>query len=300
MPTSKQQHPSFIIVGAMKCATSTLYEQLALQPGIFLPELKEPNYFSDNDVYQKGQQWYLSLFRAAPENSIWGEASTHYSKLPDYPKTIERMKKLLPNVKIIYMMRDPLERLVSHYVHQWTMNEMPHPIDHSVNAFDELTNYSLYSMQITPYLKELGHENVLPVFFERFTENPSEELERICQFIGYQNPSNWVQELSVSNQSSQRIRRFPGHDLLIKSRLATFIRRLIIPVSLRNKIKSSLQLDERPVLSPDMQDKLHGIFNQDLAKLGFLLGASIRSESFRKDVLALPTNYSFKSEKLIQ
>ena len=51
--------PNFIIIGAMKCATSTLHEQLALQPGIFMSQLKEPNFFSNDEEYEKGWNWYL-------------------------------------------------------------------------------------------------------------------------------------------------------------------------------------------------------------------------------------------------
>ncbi len=52
------------------------------------------------------------------ENDLCGESSTHYTKLPDYPETVSRMKALLPSVKLIYVMRHPIERLISHYVHQ--------------------------------------------------------------------------------------------------------------------------------------------------------------------------------------
>ena len=55
--------PDFLIVGAMKCATSTLHDQLSLQPGIFMTELKEPNFFSNDEQYCKGLDWYLSHFR---------------------------------------------------------------------------------------------------------------------------------------------------------------------------------------------------------------------------------------------
>ena len=221
----QQNLPHFIVVGAMKCATSTLYDQLAAQPEIFLPTIKEPNFFSDDDQYQKGLEWYSSLFDGARKSSILGEASTHYTKLPDFPDTITRMKEVLPNLKIIYVMRDPLERLVSHFMHQWTMNEMELPIGTAIELHAELTNYSLYSLQIRPYIEAFGNESVLPVFFERLTAKPSEELRRVCQFIGCQTTPSWVQEKEIANQSSQRVRRIPGHDLLIESKLATVLRR---------------------------------------------------------------------------
>ena len=111
--------PDFILIGAMKSATSTLHAQLAQQPGIFMSTPKEPNYFSDDQQYALGEDWYDNLFAAAKPGELCGESSTHYTKLPDYPHTIERMKKRLAAPRLVYVMRHPVDRLVSHYIHQW-------------------------------------------------------------------------------------------------------------------------------------------------------------------------------------
>jgi len=73
--------PDFIIIGAMKSATSTLHEQLALQPDFFMSTPKEPFYFSDDEVFSRGREWYLNLFSNAEPNQLCGESSTHYTKL---------------------------------------------------------------------------------------------------------------------------------------------------------------------------------------------------------------------------
>ncbi len=83
--------PDFIIIGAMKCGTSTLYEQLAAQPGVFMCTPKEPNFFSDDRIYANGLDWYRGLFAPAPAGALCGEASTHYTKLPTHPATLERL-----------------------------------------------------------------------------------------------------------------------------------------------------------------------------------------------------------------
>ena len=83
--------PDFLIIGAMKSGTSTLQAQLAVQPGLFMTTPKEPNFFSDDDIYAKGIDWYRSLFDAAAAGDLKGEASTHYTKLPDYPDTVTRL-----------------------------------------------------------------------------------------------------------------------------------------------------------------------------------------------------------------
>ena len=102
--------PDFVVIGAMKSATTTLHEQLARQPGVFMTRPKEPSFFSDDTVYARGWGWYGAHFRAARDGDLRGESSTHYSKLPTYPRTVERMARDLPHVKLIYLMRQPIDR----------------------------------------------------------------------------------------------------------------------------------------------------------------------------------------------
>ena len=92
--------PDFIVIGAMKSATTTLHEQLARQPGFFMSRPKEPNFFSDDAMYARGWGWYSSLFRPAREADLRGESSTHYTKLPDYPRTVDRMVRDLPAAQV--------------------------------------------------------------------------------------------------------------------------------------------------------------------------------------------------------
>ena len=115
--------PDFIIIGAMKCGTSTLQAQLAAQPGVFMTTPKEPNFFSDDDIFEKGMAWYSALFDGAAPGDLKGEASTHYTKLPNYPDTVSRLKQAYDEAgadypKLVYMIRNPLERAISHYMHE--------------------------------------------------------------------------------------------------------------------------------------------------------------------------------------
>lgn len=93
--------PDFLIIGAMKSATSTLHEQLARQPGVFMSTPKEPNFFSDDPIYARGFEWYRGLFAGGAEALLRGESSTHYTKLPTHPHAVERIARHLPQVKLI-------------------------------------------------------------------------------------------------------------------------------------------------------------------------------------------------------
>lgn len=273
--------PHFIIIGAMKSATTTLQEQLVGQPGIFMSTPKEPNFFGDDEQFRKGLGWYQSLFISAPHEALLGEASTHYTKLPTYPETVARMHALLPNARLVYVMRHPVDRLVSHYIHEWSMSTISCDINEAVSCNPELIAYSRYAHQLQPYFDTYGRENVLPVFFERLIACPQQELERICSFIGYPERPIWQTDLPPSNVSQQRIRRFPLYDLLVGSTMMTYLRRTVIPKSWRQWTKDKLTMRTRPTLSSTVRTSLESELDRDLAILGAWLGVPLTCANFK-------------------
>ena len=209
--------PHFLVIGAMKSATSTLHNQLAAQPGIFMSTPKEPNFFSDDAVYAQGLAWYHGLFSEAAETDLCGESSTHYTKLPDYPHTIARLQEAIQSPRLIYVMRDPIDRLISHYIHQWSEGIISCDINQAIDRYPELINYSCYGMQIKPYLEAFGKDAVLPVFFDALKSAPDQTLVKVGEFIGCQTPLSWVHDLGPDNVSQRRVRKFTGYDFLIES-----------------------------------------------------------------------------------
>ncbi|MCR4303445.1 MAG: sulfotransferase [Gallionella sp.] len=279
---ANQRLPDFVIIGAMKSATSSLYQQLVQQQGIFMCTPKEPNFFSDAEQYARGMAWYSGLFDDAPEGSLLGEASTHYTKLPTHPDTVERMRKYLPDARLVYVMRHPVDRLVSHYIHEWSTGIYHCGIDEAVNKYPELIAYGRYAMQLEPYFEAFGRDAVLPVFFDHLVREPQAELERICKFIGYQCQPAWVENMKPDNVSSERIRKFPFYNLLVKSRPATWLRRNFIPQALRDAVKTRLRMRNRPELGTETRTRLEAAFDHDLAQLGKWLGTGIDCRNFKQ------------------
>lgn len=255
--------PDFVIIGAMKCGTSTLHAQLAAQPQFFMSEPKEPNFFSDDDIHAKGEAWYRSLFAAAPEGAIKGESSTHYAKLPTYPKTVERLASLIPAARFIYVTRDPVERLISHYIHEWTQGVITCGIEEAIERHPELIDYSRYNYQLRPFIERFGAERILHLEFERMTAEPQETLERIAAFLGAAGPVRWREDQGAQNVSAERIRAFPMKSLIVDNPVATALRRALVPKALRERIKSKLQMRERPALSEQTRRRLEAVFDAD-------------------------------------
>jgi len=277
--------PDFFIIGGMKCATSTLHEQLALQSGIFMTELKEPNYFSNDEAFSQGQDWYLSHFQAAQLTDMCGESSTHYTKLPTYPHTVERLLNAYPNAKLIYIMRHPVDRLVSQFIHEWSQRVIKdNDINKAIMDFPELVDYGRYTYQLTPYFERLPRSQMLPVFFEQMLKQPQVELERVGEFLSYAQKPQWCTELDAQNISSQRLRKNALRDLLVDFPGFKQLRRNFIPKEFRTQVRNLWTLREKPQLSESSLDYLQQKFDPDLAILGSWFGIELNCQNFKQQV----------------
>ncbi|GHF71716.1 sulfotransferase family protein [Seohaeicola zhoushanensis] len=262
--------PDFLIIGAMKSGTTTLQVQLEAQPGIFMTTPKEPNFFSDDPVYAQGMDWYRGLFAAAAPGDLKGEASTHYTKLPTYPETIARMAAVLASPRLVYVIRDPVERALSQYLHEWSRGSLGHDPVAAFEATPELIAYSRYPMQIEPYIDRFGAGNVLLTSLEQITSDPEGELGRIGVHIGAGQALSWKPELGAQNVSRDRIRVLPFHRLLVANPVARALRRGLVPKAVRQRIRNSRLRDERPQLPPDLRRRLEETFAPDAARLAEL------------------------------
>ncbi|MGA1393984.1 MAG: sulfotransferase domain-containing protein, partial [Phycisphaerales bacterium] len=112
--------PDFAIIGAMKAATSTLHDQLAAHAGFAMSDPKEPCFFSDDAVYARGFDWYESCFPTGNGSRLRGDSSPPDSKLPDLPRAAARLHDRRSDARIVYVIRHPVDRLVSHFMHGWS------------------------------------------------------------------------------------------------------------------------------------------------------------------------------------
>jgi hypothetical protein len=259
--------PDFLIIGAMKCGTSTLHAQLSAQTDIFMCSPKEPNFFSDNEKYSNGLEWYESLFDAAPPGSVKGEASTHYTKLPTYPDCVDRLHRALPDVRLIYMVRNPIDRLVSHYIHEWTMGVMRGSIGDAIERHQELVDYSRYAMQIEPYVERYGVDRILVLPLEDMKAEPQRALERVGAFLGLPERPVWDSGLAEMNVSAERLRRFPFYAFIVEHPVAAALRRTLVPRRMRDMVKARLRMRDRPSIDPAALEALNAVFDRDRARL---------------------------------
>ncbi len=278
--------PDFLVIGAMKCATTTLHEQLAGQRGVFMTPPKEPNYFSDDVNFARGWRWYSSLFEPARTGEVRGESSTHYSKLPTYPETVRRIRSALGEIKLIYVMRHPIDRLVSHYVHEAAAGSFEGPLERAIDTRPELVDYGRYALQLEPYLDVFGPASILPVFFSRLVDRPVAEFARIGRFLGVSEPFCWDESLPPRNRGVDRLRPSPLREALVTSPMLTPIRRTLVPRKISATLMKLWLADvQRPAVPLELQERLAEIFDADLAQLGSWLGVALNCARF--DTVAL-------------
>ena len=176
--------PNLIIIGAMKCATSSLHYYLGLHPEIWMSREKEINFFSFDDHWRRGRNWYRTHFRNG--YTINGEASPSYTWYPRRPHAPSRMHALIPEARLIYLVRDPLARIVSHYLHACSVGNEQRPLEEALDDLrDNFYLYpSFYHLQLERYLRFYHPERVLVVQAETLRDRRAETLRRIFRFLG--------------------------------------------------------------------------------------------------------------------
>src|SRR5688500_4466677 len=107
--------PNLIVIGGLKCGTTSLHHYLNLHPQIAMSRPKELNFFVEELNWELGTDWYTSHFDPAAD--VRGETSPHYTNRPRFEGVAERIAESAPGARLIYMVRDPIKRLLSHYVH---------------------------------------------------------------------------------------------------------------------------------------------------------------------------------------
>lgn len=243
--------PNLFIIGAMKSGTTSLHNYLNYHPDIFMCEPKEPEYFVEELNYSKGEDWYLSQFASAGRAKYIGESSTGYTKLPVYKGVPEKIKAFNPDAKFIYIMRDPIERIISHYWYSVSTTAMNYDGYSKLETRDMVTAvaedpeyipYSDYATQLSPYLNEFGSESIYALTFEDLVDNMEKEVGGIFKWLGLDVLDKFPSEHGVWNKTPSTIQRFKGKGGLQRFRSSGLwsLMSPLIPDSIKQSIKSSI------------------------------------------------------------
>jgi Sulfotransferase domain len=175
--------PNLIVIGAQKCGTSVLHYYLSLHPQVSMSRPKELNFFIEERNWPRGLDWYRAQFDA--DAGVRGEASPNYTAFPQHQGVPERMHSVVPNAKLIYMVRDPLERIAAHWVHNYAKRRekgsLAETLAHPNTSY---VTRSLYAMQLERYLALYPKEQVLVFQQSDLRSRRAETLRTVFEFIG--------------------------------------------------------------------------------------------------------------------
>ncbi len=206
--------PDFLIVGAQKAGTTSLHAWLARQPGVSMPRDKELNFFSDDERFSRGVSWYARQFSHASARDVLGDASPNYMFVPETP---ERVHRLLPDAKLVFILREPVQRAFSQFLMSRRMGVESLDFPSALLAEEERTRQdprmwmhtaylhrSLYAEQIERFLRWFPASSCLYMKFEDLTAGGARtqtSLAKLARFIGIRPESLDLPKKNVASQT---------------------------------------------------------------------------------------------------
>lgn len=176
--------PNFLVIGAAKAGTTSLYEYLRRHPEVFVAGTKELNFFVGDQNWVRGRAWYERQFDGAGKAVAIGEISPRYAMYPVHDGVPRRVAGILPEARLIYLVRHPVERMRSHYLDGVIYGAETSPIDEALLRKPVYLSASRYALQIEQYLAHFPSTRLLVVTAEAFRAARGPTLRRIFEFLG--------------------------------------------------------------------------------------------------------------------
>jgi hypothetical protein len=179
---------SFLIAGFQKCGTTSLADAVAKHPKIEMCSQKEPGYFNKKNPKLSSDFTYHELFNFenARSDTLFFEATTSYSWVLQYPNSVESAYKYNPDMKLIFVIRDPIKRIESQYRHEYLKAQEARVIDVAVTSNPSYISRSMYYMQISWWRRLFPVDNILIIKLEDLKVDPERTLRDIWRFLDLQ------------------------------------------------------------------------------------------------------------------
>lgn len=293
-PARQGNQPNLFILGAAKAGTTTLYDLLCRHPDVFLTEVKEPQFFSNDGLYARGIDDYLSRhFGGSEHYAVAGEATPHYLYCE---KVAARIAEHFPGsqCRFIVVLRDPVQRAWSLY---WNLvSEGVEPlefdaalvseaqrIDDATLLADGSLRYAyvssgLYARQLKAYFQYFDPGQFHIMWFEDLVADTPGCLRDVCRFLGI----DVVEDLDVGKKSnaSHRPRLAWLHRFARRPNVLKSLVKPLLPERLRYKLANGLiemnrKSVKNPALAPDVAQALRARFADDITELEQLTGRDL-------------------------
>lgn len=273
--------PNLLVIGGLKCGTTSLHHYLNLHPQIAMSRPKELNFFVAELNWPLGVEWYATHFE--PGVVVRGESSPHYTNRPRFDGVAARIRSVLPEPRLIYVVRDPIDRMLSHYLHNVAGGYEDRPLSAALTDADSsYVARSRYAYQLEPYVDAFGRDRIQILTREELKRERPASMRRAFGFLGVDpefSSAQFEREWETGTAKGggrfrlmDRAVRLPGLRALDRN----FDR---LPESLRWMVERVVHDPSggeapKPVVPPELRERLAGLFRDDVAALEELAGRS--------------------------
>lgn len=240
--------PHFIIIGAMKAGTTSLYQALSQSPRLFLPEDKEPDILHRGNTVNECRRLYRRHFRGAPSDALLGEASTMYTMAPWFPSVAEHARDVCGgSLRLLFILRDPIDRIVSHLKHDHATGRLSHTdFDRAVIEEPRYVAISDYAKQLEPWVKAFGASQLHCIRFETFCDHQAKEVARSLEFLGAP-PIAEIEPIKANAGESIRLSRINPLAHIARTPLYRSWFRQAIPARVRSRLQAAVLGQRAPI-----------------------------------------------------
>ena len=271
--------PNFVVIGAMKAGTVSLGHYLDEHPNVFLGRggrVNEPNYFIAEQNWPRGRGWYESLFDRAGGAAAIGECSPSYTWAHVYRGVPERMAQVVPEARLVYVVRDPVARMQSMYMHQVSAGRERRRAEVAL-LDDRYLGPSRYGFQLAAFLDHFDRSQVLVLASEELRERPREALSAVFTHLAVDPAAVDLDKRRQDHRSIDKpVPRL--HDLEWLPRRQAKLNPRWRPdqrTGLARLVTTRRARAEDSVISQELRDRLAERLAPDLRRLEDLLGHEI-------------------------
>lgn len=251
--------PDFLIIGGMKCGTSSLHYYLSLHPEVQMSKDKDIHFFSKMEIFKQGLQFYNDYFNE--NNLLKGESSVSYTVYPSYPDTVKNIYNTLGvGTKFIYVVRDPIERIISHYIHNLSAGRTKLKLNAFVENMKPDSHYlntSRYYQQISEYLRYYDKNNILIISTENLKNQRQKTLQSVFDFLHVEPTFYDDQYNQVKHKSAEK---------LIYNKFGKWVGKTRLIWRYKNKIPFTGKKIQIESLSDENLKRLQDFLNDDIEK----------------------------------
>ncbi len=271
-----REFPTFLIVGAAKSGTTSLWKALGRHPGVFASKTKEIHFFDEDSNWERGEKWYRSFFEGNRSLAAAGEATPTYLSTPTAPA---RMAATVPDARLVAILRDPVKRAYSQYFHMryygWENRSFAQAAAEELRSrnWDLAPHYlamGRYAMQLEHLAEHFSREQIRVVLLDEFRTDPSSTLRQVLGHIGV-DPSV-VPEADAAENSFREVRFEP---LARRLRASSLVQRLS-PRGWELMVRMFTRTGGAPPpMEPQTKQTLYRAFAEENERLAAWLGRDL-------------------------